>query len=66
MVRRSILNTKVTKEASAEKKEENNDSSMSSQNEYETYKDCASVKDKGKKRTSEATEETKGEGGGSK
>ena len=46
MIQRSILNTKFTKRAYAEYKDQNNESAMNDQNKDENDKDFASVKDK--------------------
>ena len=54
-----ILKTKITKKASVKDKYNNNESAMNSQNEDDNDKECASVKEKTKKRPSEAIEERK-------
>ena len=59
MLRISIMKTKATKEDLTKYKEKINESSKSSQIEDDNENYCASSKDKVKKRTSEATEESK-------
>ena len=55
MIQNSTLKTKVMKQDSAE----DNDSYMNSKRYHDNNKDYVSFKDKGKKSTGEATEETK-------
>ena len=59
MIQLSILIPKVTNRALVEDKENNNDIFIHSQIEYDNDKDYACVKEKVKKRPTEATEELK-------
>ena len=57
MILRSIMNTKVMKEASVKYKDNNNKSSMNPQTVYTSNSDYSSVGDKIKKRSSEVIKE---------
>ena len=59
MIRSSILNTKVTKEALVEDEYQKNESAMNTQSENEIDMDYALAKYKYNKPPSEATSETK-------